>query len=107
MANENLSFIKTFGAPEPVDRSLGDEIAFRVRVCHGQFPWRQRRLIQRKVDDLVTHDVGDPLSASPLQTALENMIKTADHTPVIDTENAVRSWKKRPDPLSFLVCEVK
>jgi len=47
------------GLEQTVDRSLGDEIAFRIRERHGQLPWRQLWLVQRQLNDLVSHDIGD------------------------------------------------
>src|SRR5208282_371402 len=43
----------------PIDRRLRDKIALGVGEAHGQFPRRQRRLIQRQPDDALANIVGN------------------------------------------------
>ena len=72
------------GLEQAVDRSLGDKIAFGVGEHHREFPWRQFRSVESKVDDPLVHRLGDavpdPLWSWP---AVLQGIDTAFPEPVI------------------------
>src|SRR5205085_8478316 len=51
--------IRSCALEQAVDRGLGDEVALAIGKAHGQLARRQRRLLDRQLDDVLAHVIGD------------------------------------------------
>src|SRR5215510_10598133 len=81
------------GLEEPINRGLRDKIAFGVGEAHGQFPRRQRRLVQRQVDDALTDIVGDavPDAVRPGMSVVQSFWPTGPIQVVPTVEGGTRN----------------
>ena len=58
------------GLEKPVNRGFRDKVAPGVRKPDGQFPGRQLRLLQGKIDDLPPDIIGNVTLAIPTAEVL-------------------------------------
>src|SRR5437660_1845207 len=81
------------GLEQPINRGLRDKIAFGVGEAHGQFPRRQRRLVQRQVDDALTDIVGDavPDAVRPGMSVVQSFWSTGPIQVVPTVEGGTRN----------------
>src|SRR5262245_10196595 len=81
------------GLEQPINRGLRDKIAFGIGEAHGQFPRRQRRLVQRQVDDALTDIVGNavPDAVRPGMSVVQSFWPTGPIQVVPTVEGGTRN----------------